>query len=110
MQGFAAADADNIKLDSSDLQSDPDQAKMYLLSATLRNLAPYRQAYPSLELTLTDASNQPLARRHFSPGEYLPKGIKPEAGMPSNEDVSIKLTLELVNVNAVGYKLFVYYP
>lgn len=104
------ADAERIKLDSSDLQTDPDHANTIILSATLRNLAPYRQAYPNLELTLTDANNQSLARRHFTPKDYLPKETKVESGMPSNEDVAVKLSLEVVGVNAVGYKLFVYYP
>lgn len=101
---------EQIKLEASDLQSDSDQASKFTLTATLRNLAPYVQAYPNLELTLTDASNQPLARRHFAPKEYLRKEEKPEVGMPSNEDVLVKLPLEVVDVNAVGYKLFIYYP
>ena len=104
------ANVEQIKLDASDLQSDSDQPGKYTLSATLRNLAPYRQAYPHLELTLTDGGNQPLARRHFAPREYLAKDEKPEAGMPGNEDVLVKLPLEVIDINAVGYKLFVYYP
>jgi predicted Zn finger-like uncharacterized protein len=104
------ADAERIKLESSELQTDPDHAGTVILSASLRNLAPYPQAYPHLELTLTDANNQPLARRHFPPKDYLPKASKVESGMPSNEDVAVRLPLELVGLNAVGYKLFVYYP
>lgn len=103
-------DAELIKLESSDLQTDPDHANTVILSASLRNLAPYTQAYPHLELTLTDANNQALARRHFTPNEYLPKETGVDKGMPSNGEVAVKLPLELVDVNAVGYKLFVYYP
>ena len=104
------ADAEQIKLDSSDLQSDPDRSNAVILSATLRNLAPYRQAYPNLELTLTATNNQPIARRYFTPKEYLGQETKPESGMPSNEDVLVRLPLELADINAVGYKLFIYYP
>lgn len=104
------ADANLIKLDASDLQAVPDQPNAVLLSASLRNLATYAQAYPTLELTLTDATNQPLARRHFGPKEYLPATAKIEQGMPANEDVPVKLALELTDLNAVGYKLFVFYP
>jgi predicted Zn finger-like uncharacterized protein len=103
-------EVERIKLESSDLQADPEHANTVILSAALRNLAPYPLAYPNLELTLTDANNQPLARRHFAPKEYLPKEAKLERGMPSNEEVAIKLPLQLVELNAVGYKLFVYYP
>lgn len=104
------ADVERIKLESSDLQTDPDQANTVVLTALLRNQAPYRQAYPHLELTLTDSANQPLARRHFTPRDYLAKDVPADPGMPSNEEVAVKLSLELVDVNAVGYKLFIYYP
>lgn len=103
-------DAELIKLESSDLQTDPDRANTVILSASLRNLAPHAMAYPHLELTLTDANNQPLARRHFTPKDYLPKETKTDQGMPSNAEVAVKLPLQLVELNAVGYKLFVYYP
>jgi hypothetical protein len=104
------ANADLIKLESSELQSAPEQPGGVTLIASLRNLAPYRQAYPSLELTLTDSANQPLARRQFTPADYLPQKIKPETGMPSQDELPIKLTLELVGLEAVGYKLLVFYP
>jgi len=104
------ANADLIKLESSELQSVPEQPGGVILHASLRNLAPYRQAYPSLELTLTDSANQALARRQFTPADYLPQKIKPESGMPSQDELPIKLTLELVGLEAVGYKLLVFYP
>src|SRR4030065_2964361 len=71
------ANADLIKLESSELQSAPERPGGVTLNASLRNLAPYRQAYPSLELTLTDSANLALARRHFTPAEYLPQKLKP---------------------------------
>lgn len=104
------ADSDLIKLDSSELQAAPDKPGNVILIASLRNLAPYRQAYPALELTLTDSANQPLARRQFTPADYLPEKIKPESGMPGQDELPIKLTLELTGLEAVGYKLLVYYP
>lgn len=104
------ANADLIKLDSSELQSAPERPGGVTLNASLRNLASYRQAYPSLELTLTDSANQPLARRQFTPADYLPQKIKPESGMPSQDELPIKLTLEVVGLEAVGYKLLVFYP
>jgi predicted Zn finger-like uncharacterized protein len=104
------ANPDLIKLDATELQTVPDHPHVVTLNATLRNLAPYRQAYPKLELTLTDSANQPLARRQFLPNEYLPPRTKPDSGMPAQEELPIKLTLELLNLDAVGYKLLVYYP
>lgn len=104
------ANADAIKLEASDLQALPNRPNTILLSATLRNLAAFPQAYPTLELTLTDASNQTVARRHFTPREYLAANAKSNQGMPPGEDVPVRLPLELIGLNAVGYKLFVFYP
>lgn len=103
-------DADRIRLESSELQADTGRPAGVLLSASLRNTAAWPQAWPHLELTLTDAAGQPLARRHFAPQDYLPKGARIADGIPPNEEVSIRLPLELVGIEAVGYKLFVYYP
>lgn len=104
------ADAALIKLESSDLQAEPDTPGRVTLSVSLRNLAPYPQAYPMLELTLTDAANQPLARRQFSPKEYLAPVVHAEAGFPANDELAIRLPLDLGELSAVGYKLYVYYP
>ena len=104
------ANADLIKLDTSELQSLPERPGGISLIASLRNLAPYRQAYPHLELSLTDSANQTIARRQFTPADYLPPKLKPESGMPSQDELPIKLNLELVGLEAVGYKLLVFYP
>ena len=104
------ANPDLIKLDASELQTLPDKPRVVVLNATLRNLAPYRQAYPNLELTLTDSANQALARRQFLPSDYLPASTRAQTGMPAQEELPIKLSLELVNLDAVGYKLLIYYP
>lgn len=104
------ANPDLIKLDASELQTLPDKPRVVILNASLRNLAPYRLAYPNLELTLTDSANQAVARRQFLPGDYLPPSTRADAGMPAQDELPIKLNLELVNLDAVGYKLLIYYP
>ncbi|MEO1766641.1 DUF3426 domain-containing protein [Thiobacter aerophilum] len=104
------AEAEKIRLESSELKADAERPQGVLLTATLRNLAPWPMAYPHLELTLTDSNSRPVARRHFGPRDYLPTGVQLQQGMPPNEEVTVKLSLEVVGVDATGYKLFVYYP
>ena len=99
-----------IKLDGAELQALPDKPNIVTFSATMRNSAAYRQAYPKLELTLTDITNHALARRYFAPSEYLAQGTKIESGMPAQDEVPVKLTLELDRLDAVGYKSRVFYP
>lgn len=104
------AEADRIRLESSELQADPERPQGVVLSATLRNLAAFPMAYPHLELTLTDSNGRPVARRHLAPRDYLPATARAEQGMPPNEEVTVKLPLQVVGVDATGYKLLAYYP
>lgn len=104
------ANPDLIKLDATELQTLPDKPRFVILNASLRNLANYRLAYPNLELTLTDSANQAVARKQFAPKDYLPPSLPAQAGMPAQDELPIKLNLELVNLDAVGYKLLIYYP
>lgn len=99
-----------IKLDGAELQALPDHPNILAFSAILRNNAGYRQRYPKLELTLTDAANQALARRHFTPEEYLPKAFAVEQGLPMLDEIPIKFTLDLQGLEAAGYKSRMFYP
>ncbi|MBC7698653.1 MAG: DUF3426 domain-containing protein, partial [Bacteroidia bacterium] len=60
-----------IVIDDSDIQEDADYAGLMHLSSTLINQASFQQAYPNLELTLTDTEDKPKLRRFFKPIEYL---------------------------------------
>jgi predicted Zn finger-like uncharacterized protein len=101
---------DAIKIDSSELQADPDHPNLVALSASLRNLSRYPQAYPLLELSLTDTDGRTIARRIFQPKEYLDKSLVPEKGMPINDEVTVKLNLDFTDLAAVGFKLYAFYP
>ena len=102
--------AELVSIETSDLQADPTRANLLVLNATLRNRANYGQAYPALELTLTDTQDAALARRVFAPNEYLP--AKLPAGQPfaANADVAVRLWIEAKEISAAGYRLYVFYP
>jgi hypothetical protein len=101
--------ADLLKIESSDLEADTEFPSRVTLVSVLSNRASYRQTYPLLELTLTNHADQAVARRVFSPSEYLAAGGDLKRGMPANGEVSVRLNLDLGELNAVGYRLYVYY-
>jgi predicted Zn finger-like uncharacterized protein len=101
--------ADLIVIDDSDLQEDVDREGLIHLYATLINTADHAQAYPLLELTLTDVNEKPLSRRLFKPEEYLPAGANIKRGVLSNEEINIKLSLTASGEDVAGYRLFVTY-
>lgn len=100
-----------LSIESSDLRADPAQhSGSVTLAATVRNHAPFPQAYPALELTLTDTRDQPLASRIFTPGEYLKDDVKSAQAIASAHEIDVKLHLDSNDLNAAGYRLFLLYP
>ncbi|HUW51614.1 MAG TPA: DUF3426 domain-containing protein, partial [Sulfuricella sp.] len=103
------ADPDLLSIEASSLEADPAQANLITLNAILRNRAKLAQEYPQLELTLTDTKDQMIARRIFSPREYA-KNADLGRGMPPNEELTVKLYLDLGDLKAAGYRVFLFYP
>lgn len=101
---------DLIVIESSELESDPNRSNIVTLHALLHNRAPYAQAYPSLELTLTDLQDQAIARRVFRPADYLRAGTEGKPGVPANRDLDIRLRMDTTDLKPSGYRLFLFYP
>jgi len=100
----AYRDPSLIHLVSRDLHPHPARPELLVLSATFVNAADQAQPYPVMTLSLTDAANQPLARRSFAPDEYLPGGAPGELLAPQ---VHVPVLLEFVDPGerAVGFEL-----
>lgn len=99
---------DLVAIDASDLQSDNARG-LFVLQATLHNRANYAQAWPALELTLTDTSDTVVSRRVMTAADYLPPAISPEA-FPANGEVAVRLWIEARDIGAAGYRLYIFYP
>ncbi|MDH2915419.1 MAG: DUF3426 domain-containing protein [Gallionella sp.] len=102
--------AELMSIESSELESDRVQSNLITLHALLHNRATYTQAYPSLELTLTDMQDQALARRIFHPADYLKAGFQAQSGLAANRDLEIALHMDTTELKPSGYRLFLFYP
>ena len=103
-------DAAALSIDASDLQADPAHRGLLQLSATIRNRAAYAIAYPYLELTLTDASDQIVARRALAPREYVGGTADANAGIPGNGESIVRLFIDASATTQAGYRLYLFYP
>jgi hypothetical protein len=106
---------DTLGIDTSDLRPDPQQPGHLTLTATLRSKAVYAQEWPMLELTLTDVADRNLAVKHFAASDYLPKdkdndGKRIAAGFPANGEIAVVLPLDVGDLPAAGYRLYIFYP
>jgi len=99
--------ADLMSIESSNLQADTANPAVMVLTATLRNRAPFPQAQPALELTLTDAQDQALARRVLGPVDY---GAPQGRFFPAASEQPVKLYFDASAVKATGYRLYLFYP
>lgn len=82
----------------------------YSFTTLLRNQGDSVQAWPSIELTLSDADDKPLVRRVFGPRDYLPAGPLLAAGFAARAEQPIKLNFRVEEPAPSGYHIAVFYP
>ncbi|TYC60161.1 DUF3426 domain-containing protein [Zoogloea oleivorans] len=98
-----------IAIESSDIQPDAGREAFFTLHATLRNRAEFQQAWPHLEITLTDARDKALVRRVLEPIQWLPTDA-PRDAFPARREVVTRVTFEAPGVAAAGYRVYAFYP
>lgn len=98
-----------IVIDDSDMQEDKTYAGLMRLSSTLINQAAFNQAFPNVEVTLTDVEDKPKLRRIFKPNEYLPEHTDIANGIAAGEEIKIKLAITTSDIAVAGYRVFVTY-
>jgi predicted Zn finger-like uncharacterized protein len=97
---------DNLTIETGELQTlGPDT---YVLATLLHNQGGAMQAWPDIELALTDATDKPLVRRVFAPADYVPKGAA--AGFAAHGEQAVKLYFRLDQLKPSGYHIAVFYP
>ncbi|MFN0313749.1 MAG: zinc-ribbon and DUF3426 domain-containing protein [Burkholderiales bacterium] len=102
---------DSLFIESSDLQViDPSRPQEVLLTASVRNRAEYLQAYPTLELTLTNTMDHPIAKKQLAPKEYLTAPHSEEQGFAPGTEVPVRLVLNTRDLRAAGYRLYLFFP
>ncbi|MBS0347718.1 MAG: zinc-ribbon and DUF3426 domain-containing protein [Proteobacteria bacterium] len=99
----------SITIESSDIQPDANREAFFTLHATLRNRAEFAQAWPHLEITLTDARDKALVRRVLDPKQWLPADMPPDA-FPARKEVAARVRFEAPGVAAAGYRVYAFYP
>jgi predicted Zn finger-like uncharacterized protein len=105
-----ARDLDKVRIESSSLETDPEQPAQARLRINLVNRSNADQAWPHLLLKLTDDRNAPLAQRAFAPADYRPKGGAPAHGLGPMSEQEFSIDLDLAAVQAAGYEVKLHYP
>ena len=82
---------------------------IYRLAFTVRNTARTQVALPAMELTITDAQDQAIARRVLLPGELGAPGEALGQGAEWTGAVGVSLTMPNTS-RVAGYRLLAFYP
>jgi len=70
-------------------------------------------ALPAIELTLSDTLNRTVARKVFSPSDYLAGERDPQAqllaGLAAGADLTVRIAFEARGLNAAGFVVYPFY-
>jgi len=102
--------AEQMNIESSDLQDDARREGVIVLNALIKNRAAVAQEYPSLELALTDEAKRPVLRRVLAPRDYTDAGRNLAQGIAPGAEVPLRVYLDAGRVRATGYRLYLFYP
>ncbi len=102
------AQIDALAVETGELQT--LDASTFSFTTLLRNQGELVQAWPHLELALTDANDKTLVRRVLAPADYLPPGSLAAKGFAARSEQPVKLFFQLNQIKASGYHLAIFYP
>jgi predicted Zn finger-like uncharacterized protein len=102
-------DIKRIIIISSDIRDNADVDGAMHFTATLQNTANFPQAYPNVELTLTNLKDEALLRRVLKPKDYLAKGTDINAEFLAGEVINIDLNILAKELVVSGYRVLIRY-
>jgi len=84
---------DKIEMINHSVFSHPNRKGELIISANFKNTANHAQAYPVLEVRLTNNASKIIALRRFRPQEYLEKDVSNKL-LPSNVITPLRLIIQ----------------
>jgi predicted Zn finger-like uncharacterized protein len=95
---------DDVLVDSTALTRAAGQ-DAFVLAVNLKSRSTMPVAVPSIDLSLTDAQGQLVARRALSPRDFHASDV-----LPPGADAALQLTLSAGSTSVVGYTVEIFYP
>ncbi len=99
-----------IAIELGELQVLPRNKNTFSYSTALRNHSNMVQAWPHIELILTDGNDIAVARRVFTPAEYISNYADIGKGFAPQSDHPVKLYFEFLQLKAANYRAEIFYP
>ena len=97
-------DTKNIIILNREIRGASDNKNILQVNITLKNIAPYSQPFPKIQLTFSDINGNRIAYRRFTPDEYLSKELDQRKGMQPQVPVLASLQILDPGRNAVTFE------
>ena len=97
-------DPSTLELLSREIRPHPSVPSALIISATLRNDAKFTQAFPAVEITLSDLDENRIAMRRFAPQEYLGDTRAVATGLAPGGTAALVFEVADPGKNAVAFE------
>lgn len=98
-------DLSKIKVQNMVVINHPNTPDMLLVDATLLNQADFEQAFPTLQLTFTNISNEIVSKMLFPADAYVGGELSGSQTMPTRHPIHITLEIADPGTDAVNYQI-----
>ncbi|QVL46472.1 MAG: zinc-ribbon domain-containing protein [Methylophilaceae bacterium] len=100
---------DLISIGDSDMQEDDTYQSVIKFSSSITNNAHYPQAYPNIELTLTDSDDRAVIKKLITPKNYLSSIDNIKNGLAPQETAALTLLLHVADPSVASYRILLFY-
>lgn len=97
-------DVRQLHLIARDVQAHPSVPGALMISATVRNDAPFAQPFPVVTLILSDADGHRVAMRRLHPAEYLDDMAAIHAGLSAGASAALVIEVADPGARAVAFE------
>lgn len=102
-------DITQLTIDDADIQEHKTREGVLVFSSVLMNHGEVVQAYPMIELTLTNTADEPVLRKTLKPQDYLPKTVDASNGLPALQEQAAKVWLGVDEKLVTGFRVAIAY-
>ncbi|TXI44490.1 DUF3426 domain-containing protein [Methylophilus sp.] len=102
-------DIAQLTIDDADIQEHKERQGVLIFSSVLMNHGTVAQAYPQVELTLTNTADEPVLRKTLHPAEYLPASVNVAAGLAPQQEQAVKALLGVDEKLVTGFRVAIAY-
>lgn len=102
-------DITQLTIDDADIQEHKERQGVLAFSSVLMNHGSVPQAYPKVELTLTNTADEAVLRKILQPADYLPASVNHSAGLLPQQEQSVKVLLGVDEKLVTGFRVAIAY-